>query len=108
MSKGAKQCPSCQKSVGPRSYVCKYCNHEFSIKGKKNKRSHHQLKVVWTDLCRGDIIKVIAGSGKGDTIPFHCMTDMVDGDYIEVYVANISGARDVTLENMNVIISELT
>jgi len=52
--------------------------------------------------------KVIGGSGKGDTIPFHCMTDMVDGDYIEVYVANISGARDVTLENMNVIISEMT
>ena len=52
--------------------------------------------------------KVIAGSGKGDTIPFHCMTDMVDGDYIEVYVSNQSGARDVTLENMNVIISELT
>ncbi len=51
--------------------------------------------------------KVISGSGKGDTIPFHCMTDMVDGDYIEVYVSNESGARDVTLENMNIMVTEL-
>lgn len=50
---------------------------------------------------------VIRGSG-GNTISFHCMTDMVDGDYIEVYVSNQSGARNVTLENMNVILTELT
>ena len=50
---------------------------------------------------------VIRGSG-GNTISFHCMTEMVDGDYIEVYVSNQSGARDVTLENMNIILTELT
>ena len=49
---------------------------------------------------------VIRGTG-GNTISFHCMTDMVDGDYIEVYVSNQTGARNVTLENMNVILTEL-
>ena len=50
---------------------------------------------------------VIRGSG-GNTISFHCMTEMDDSDYIEVYVSNQTGARNVTLENMNVILSELT
>jgi hypothetical protein len=50
---------------------------------------------------------VMSSGGKGNTIPFHCMTDMIDGDYIEVYVANMSGTTDITLENMNIILSEL-
>ena len=50
---------------------------------------------------------VIRGAG-GNTISFHCMTEMVDGDYIEVYVSNQTGARNATLENMNIILSELT
>jgi len=49
---------------------------------------------------------VIRGAG-GNTIAFHCMTNMVDGDYIEVFVANVSGARNVTLENMNIILTEI-
>jgi len=32
---------------------------------------------------------------------------MIDGDYIEVWVSNESSTQDITLENMNIILSEL-
>lgn len=50
---------------------------------------------------------VMSSGGKGNTTPFHCITDMVDGDYIEVFVANMNATTDITLENLNVIITEL-
>jgi hypothetical protein len=50
---------------------------------------------------------VMSSGGKGNTIPFHCITDMVDGDYVEVWVSNESSAHNITLENMNIILSEL-
>lgn len=63
MPKGKKTCPNCGELSGPRAYVCKNCNHVFSFKiTNKEKRT---LKVVrdfnWTDLEKGDKIKVGGG-----------------------------------------------
>lgn len=32
MAKGSKICPSCNASVGPRSFACKHCKHVFDFK----------------------------------------------------------------------------
>jgi len=50
---------------------------------------------------------VMSSGGKGSTLPFHCITDMIDGDYVEVWVSNETSTQDITLENMNIILSEL-
>ena len=34
MAKGHKVCPLCSTVTGPRSYKCKQCGHEFTIKHK--------------------------------------------------------------------------
>jgi len=50
---------------------------------------------------------VTSSGGKSSAIPFHCMTDMFNEDYIEVWIKNVSGTTDITLENINVILTEL-
>jgi len=32
----------------------------------------------------------------------HCMTEVVYGDYMELYVGNMSGARNVTIKSLNI------
>lgn len=80
----------------------------ISFLGSNNDEIHILFYINGSPIPSSLGTKVISGSGKGDTIPFHCLTDMNDGDYLEVYVANISGARNVTLENMSIILTEMT
>lgn len=80
----------------------------ISFQGTNNDEIHILFYINGSPIPSSLGTKVISGSGKGDTIPFHCLTDMNDGDYLEVYVANVSGARNVTLENMSVILTEMT
>jgi hypothetical protein len=50
----------------------------------------------------------ITGFGvKTNSIPFHCVIELQQNDYVEVYVKNKSGTTDITLDNINVIITEL-
>ena len=51
---------------------------------------------------------VMSSGGKGSTIAFHCIIDMVDGDYIEIWVNNSNSTNNITLDVFNVIISEMT
>jgi hypothetical protein len=51
---------------------------------------------------------VMSSGGKGSTIAFHCMTDMLDGDYIEIWVKNVTSTTNITLDVFNVIVTELT
>jgi len=80
----------------------------ISFAGSNNDEIHVEFFINGVSIPSSLGTKVISGGGKGDTISFHCLTDMNDGDYIEVYVANVSGSRDVTLENMSIILTELT
>lgn len=51
---------------------------------------------------------VTSSGGKPTSIPFHCMVEMNDGDYLEVWVNNVNAANNITLYNLNVILTEMT
>lgn len=74
MPKGKKTCPDCGNLTGPRAYVCKNCNHIFSFKVTNTEKK--TMKVIkdftWTDLAKGDKIKVGGGPyyiHNGELIP---------------------------------------
>jgi len=74
MPKGKKTCPDCGNLTGPRAYVCKNCNHIFSFKVTNTEKK--TMKVIkdftWTDLAKGDRIKVGGGPyyiHNGELIP---------------------------------------
>ena len=84
MPRGTKTCPSCNRSVGPRTKTCE-CGHNFAFKDKnevtpsvmglpvkitKKKRRRRKKSIYekgdnfdWRTLQPGDRIKVIQGSG---------------------------------------------
>jgi hypothetical protein len=47
------------------------------------------------------------GVDRAGAIPFQCIAELALGDYIEVYVKNITGTNNITLDNLNVIIHEM-
>ena len=49
-----------------------------------------------------------SSGGKGSTIPIQCLLELNDGDYIEVFVKNGTSTSNVTLNHINIMISELT
>ena len=65
MPRGSKTCPKCQCVTGPRSFKCK-CGYEFVFKPKslrKDKNISKEKKIHWKELQKGDVIKVVTGSG---------------------------------------------
>jgi hypothetical protein len=46
------------------------------------------------------------GSDLASAIPFQCLTQLDPSDYLEVYVKNMTAANNVTIDNLNVIITE--
>lgn len=62
LGRGHKQCPKCSAVTGPRTKRCKKCGHEFLFRHKIFKSANGH-KINWRDLQRGDIIKVLKGSG---------------------------------------------
>ena len=58
--KPEKKCNECGTLAHARSSVCKNCGYVFYI---KKKELEVQLAKDWRDLKRGDVIKVITGSG---------------------------------------------
>jgi hypothetical protein len=49
----------------------------------------------------------MSGSGKGAAVPFHCVIELQQNDYIEVWTKNFGATTDITLSNLNVITKEL-
>jgi hypothetical protein len=47
------------------------------------------------------------GVNRAGAIPFQCLTQLVAGDYIEVYVKNITNNNNLTLDDLNVIVHEM-
>jgi hypothetical protein len=50
---------------------------------------------------------ITSGSNRVQAIPFHCLIELNTDDYIEVWVKNQSHTTDITLDNINVIITEI-
>jgi hypothetical protein len=48
-----------------------------------------------------------SGSGRASNIAFHCLIELDDNDYVEVYTKNATGTTSITLDNINVIVSQL-
>jgi hypothetical protein len=45
--------------------------------------------------------------GEISALPFHCVTQLDPGDYVEVWVQNVSNETAITLDNVNVIVTQL-
>ena len=64
-----KVCEQCQEQNGVRTLICKSCKVPFKIKSsnynphKARRRRKKQFIKDWRSLSRGDIIRVIGGSG---------------------------------------------
>ena len=50
---------------------------------------------------------ITSGSNRVQAIPFHCLVELGTNDYIEVWVKNQANTNDITLDNVNVIITEI-
>lgn len=77
MPKGSKTCPECKENTGPRAYECPKCGHIFLKRKEKHKNKFRSKsnapklsqatlkpkgeKVKWSDLTRGDYIRVLGG-----------------------------------------------
>jgi hypothetical protein len=48
-----------------------------------------------------------SGSGRASNIAFHCLVELAQNGFVEVYVKNASGTTGITLDNVNVIVSQL-
>jgi len=60
--RGVKYCSECETENGVRAYECKNCDHPFKM--KKGRRGPRRKKVEdFRTLKRGDIIRVMGGSG---------------------------------------------
>lgn len=73
---GQKSCENCGAINGVRAYVCKGCDSPFKMK----RRAKNPTKVPVKDfktLVRGDIIRVVGGSG-----PYHTSKDTDERIYL--------------------------
>lgn len=50
---------------------------------------------------------VAGAGGRTVAIPFHCLMELGSGDYVEVFVRNMSGTSAVVTDNVNVILTEM-
>ena len=48
-----------------------------------------------------------SSGGKGVTAPLQCITQLNDGDYIEVYAKNSTSTSSITLQHINIILTEI-
>jgi hypothetical protein len=56
--------------------------------------------------------QIVTTSARGNVfftsvIPFHCITELLENDYIEVWVKNKNTTDNITIANINVIVKEL-
>lgn len=59
--RGEKICKKCKAPNGPRAFRCKACNASFDINRHGGEKKNAVLE--WTELEKGQYIKVLAGSG---------------------------------------------
>ena len=48
----------------------------------------------------------IAAQNEITVLPFHCITELEPGDYVEVWVQNLTDETGIKLDNINVIVTE--
>lgn len=80
--RGQKICEECGCVNGVRAYECKQCDHPFKM--KKYRKGNRKKKVDdHTTLSKGDLIRVVGGSGSYHTDRYGEKTYLTDrGKYI--------------------------
>lgn len=68
LKRGQKLCKNCNNINGARAHTCKHCNTEFVASSKnkkpaKPKKPKKFIEVNWSELQKGDRIKVVGRSG---------------------------------------------
>lgn len=48
-----------------------------------------------------------SGTGRGAALPFHCVVELQQNDYVEVWVKNFAATTNITLLNLNLITKKL-
>lgn len=48
-----------------------------------------------------------SGNGRASNIAFHCLIQLALNDYVEVWVKNVTATTAITLDNVNVIVTQL-
>jgi ribosomal protein L40E len=61
--RGIKTCTVCNAANGARSYECRECGAEFTIRTKKNRRGRLRPVKDYRNLLPGTTVKVVGGSG---------------------------------------------
>jgi len=47
------------------------------------------------------------GSGRADSVSFSCVVSHIQGDYLEIHCANNTSAQNITVSDMNFLITEI-
>ena len=63
MGRGQKAGPKCKVTTGPRAKECKGCGHKYEFVPKFLRPKIGKEIENWSQLEKGDIIKVVKGSG---------------------------------------------
>lgn len=50
---------------------------------------------------------VTSAAGRRSGVPFQCLVELEEGDFLEVYVKNQTATNDITLGNLNVIVKQV-
>lgn len=85
----------------------------FKIEGVSSLSSENNNEVHLAFFKNGVLIPcseqsgITTSGGKATSISFHCVTQLEPEDNLQVYVKNSTASADVTLQNINVIITEL-
>jgi len=85
----------------------------FKIEGVSSLSSENNKEVHLAFFKNGVLVPcseqsgITTSGGKATSISFHCVTELQPEDYLQVYVKNSTSSADITLQNVNVIITEL-
>ena len=78
----------------------------ISVSSNNNDVLHFAIFQNGVIIASSEIDVTCSASGKAQSNPIQCVTNMASNDYIEIYVRNES-SNDVTLTHMNMIVTEL-
>lgn len=78
-----------------------------TVSGSNNDNIHFAFFKNGVLLPESEQDVTLSSGGKGAATPIQTLIQMSTNDYVEVWVKNSSGARNVTLDHLNVVISQV-
>ena len=73
--------------------------------------NNNQIGVYWgkngTPIANSEMYATMDGNGRRENMAIQAIVELADGDYMEVFVKNTTGATDITLNDLNAVIEAL-